>query len=383
MIAAGWSTPEIAAKARGDPAGLVRPAHRGRRPRPAGAFGGLGPVLARGGRDADRHRLHRLRGAAPARLRPPRASDPRGLRRVGMLIRQFEETARQAGRRSRCARVGPTRTASSTATGVARSTRSSATADERPSLLLARRGRSSTRASGRPRCRTSPATTGSSRSTAAATAAPTARRAPAYTHVEFAADTSRCSTPPAPTGPCSSRLSCGALWSVQVAADHPERVLGLVAIGPAGPLAPGLPERSGPPVRRARSSTTKAGRSTTGTTGRGRLRRLPRVLLRPDVHRAALDQADRGLHRVGPRDRPAHAGRDRRGPAAPADATSFALGVRRACACPVLVIHGDEDRIRPHAQGARPGRGHRRHARHGRGRRPRHARLATRCSSTA
>ena len=38
---------------------------------------------------------------------------------------------------------------------------------------------------------------------------------------------------------------------------------------------------------------------------RGRLRRLPRVLLRADVPRAALDQADRGLRRLGPRDRPA------------------------------------------------------------------------------
>jgi predicted glycosyltransferase len=39
-------------------------------------------------------------------------------------------------------------------------------------------------------------------------------------------------------------LSCGALWGIQVAADHPERVLGLVAVGPAVPLAPPLPERA-------------------------------------------------------------------------------------------------------------------------------------------
>jgi hypothetical protein len=44
--------------------------------------------------------------------------------------------------------------------------------------------------------------------------------------------------------------------------------------------------------------TTRAGRSTTATTG-SRLPRLPRVLLRADVHRAALDQADRGLRRLG------------------------------------------------------------------------------------
>lgn len=38
-------------------------------------------------------------------------------------------------------------------------------------------------------------------------------------------------------------LSFGALWRLQVADDHPERVLGLVLIGPAVPLGVGLPER--------------------------------------------------------------------------------------------------------------------------------------------
>ena len=39
-------------------------------------------------------------------------------------------------------------------------------------------------------------------------------------------------------------LSCGTLWAVQLAADHPERAQGLVALGPAVPLAPAHPERS-------------------------------------------------------------------------------------------------------------------------------------------
>ena len=33
-------------------------------------------------------------------------------------------------------------------------------------------------------------------------------------------------------------LSCGALWGVQVAADHPDRVRGLILLGPQVPLAP-------------------------------------------------------------------------------------------------------------------------------------------------
>jgi pimeloyl-ACP methyl ester carboxylesterase len=38
-------------------------------------------------------------------------------------------------------------------------------------------------------------------------------------------------------------VSCGALWATLLAADHPERVDGLVYIGPAVGLAPGHPER--------------------------------------------------------------------------------------------------------------------------------------------
>jgi pimeloyl-ACP methyl ester carboxylesterase len=39
-------------------------------------------------------------------------------------------------------------------------------------------------------------------------------------------------------------LSCGTLWGALLAADHPERVLGAVFIGPAVPLAAGHPERN-------------------------------------------------------------------------------------------------------------------------------------------
>jgi pimeloyl-ACP methyl ester carboxylesterase len=38
-------------------------------------------------------------------------------------------------------------------------------------------------------------------------------------------------------------LSCGSLWAIQLAADHPQRVSGLLAICPSVPLAPGHPER--------------------------------------------------------------------------------------------------------------------------------------------
>ena len=85
----------------------------------------------------------------------------------------------------------------------------------------------------------------------------------------------------APTGPCWWRCPAARAWAVHVAAEHPDRVLGVVAIGA---------------VVRARRRPARAGRSTRGTPGcdttrglgevqqallaRRRLRRLRRVLLR-------------------------------------------------------------------------------------------------------
>ena len=66
---------------------------------------------------------------------------------------------------------------------------------------------------------------------------------------------SRCSTPRAPSGPCSSACRRGALWAIQVAADHPERVLGARRDRPGGAARA---SRS-----RARRRTRSTSRSTT------------------------------------------------------------------------------------------------------------------------
>jgi pimeloyl-ACP methyl ester carboxylesterase len=62
--------------------------------------------------------------------------------------------------------------------------------------------------------------------------------AEAYSHLEFAADTiavlDATDTPDA----VLVGLSCGTLWGVQVAADRPDRVRGLIFLGPQVPLAP-------------------------------------------------------------------------------------------------------------------------------------------------
>ena len=69
------------------------------------------------------------------------------------------------------------------------------------------------------------------------------------------------------------------------------------------------------------------------------------------LHRAALDQADRGLRRLGAGDDAGDAGRHVRAARSCAPPEPFAATLARI-RCPTLVIHGDDDRIRPHAQGA-------------------------------
>ena len=64
-----------------------------------------------------------------------------------------------------------------------------------------------------------------------------------YTHMQFAADSLAVMDATGTDKAVLVALSCGALWGIQLAADHDDRVLGLVAIAPAVPLAAGLLER--------------------------------------------------------------------------------------------------------------------------------------------
>jgi pimeloyl-ACP methyl ester carboxylesterase len=64
-----------------------------------------------------------------------------------------------------------------------------------------------------------------------------------YTEQVFAADTLAVMDATSTERAFLISVSCGALWSTIVAADHPERVLGLAYIEPAVGLAPQLPER--------------------------------------------------------------------------------------------------------------------------------------------
>ena len=79
-----------------------------------------------------------------------------------------------------------------------------------------------------------------------------------------------------------------------------ERVLGIVAIAPAVAGDDTAPVGHGAPVRRAARRDRGLGEVQPPLLAT-RLRRLPPVLLRRDVLRAALDEADRGRHRLGRR----------------------------------------------------------------------------------
>jgi pimeloyl-ACP methyl ester carboxylesterase/predicted glycosyltransferase len=68
--------------------------------------------------------------------------------------------------------------------------------------------------------------------------------AAAYSHLEFTADALAVLDATRTDAAVLVSLSRGVLWGLQLAADHPERVLGLVAICPAAPLSSGLPSRT-------------------------------------------------------------------------------------------------------------------------------------------
>ena len=224
----------------------------------------------------------------------------------------------------------------------------SATAS-RPSCSC-RPGRSCTRTSGRCRCPTSRATSGWSPSTRAATAAPSAPPGRPPTRRPSTPRTCSPSWTPADTERAVVvSLSMGAQRSLLFADEHPERVLGLAFVAPSVRLVPDHPMRGHYARRFLEQLETDEGWAKFNASYlAARLPRLPPVLLRDGVQRAALDQADRGRGRVGPRDRSRDADRDRAGEGLDEETTrAIASRVR----CPVMVIHGEEDGIRPVAAG--------------------------------
>jgi pimeloyl-ACP methyl ester carboxylesterase/predicted glycosyltransferase len=171
----------------------------------------------------------------------------------------------------------------------------------------------------------------------------------AYTHTEFTADTLAVLDATATEQAVLVALSCGSLWAIQLAADHPERVLGIVTLGPAVALAPAHPDRQ--VFSFDEPLDTDAGWA---KYNRHHWHRdLPDFLdfffnqfftephstkqiedclaWSSDIEPARLVDAHEGIEACG---------------------LERFRAVGERVRCPVLVIHGDEDELRPHAQGA-------------------------------
>jgi pimeloyl-ACP methyl ester carboxylesterase/predicted glycosyltransferase len=172
----------------------------------------------------------------------------------------------------------------------------------------------------------------------------------AYTHLEFAADTLAVLDATGTDKAVLVGLSCGTLWNVQVAADHPERVLGIVAIGPAVPLAPLRPERTVHPFDGRLTTHEGWAKYNKQHWLNGGYDDFLRFFFGEMVHEPHSTKQLEDLIGWGREVEPetlvaAHEGLDVCG------RESFRSVCQRMKA-PVLVIHGDEDKIRPHAQGA-------------------------------
>ncbi len=144
-------------------------------------------------------------------------------------------------------------------------------------------------------------------------------------------------------------MSCGALWATAVAADHPDRVAGVVYIAPAVGLAPPHPERAMHPFDEPLD--TDEGWAKYNSHFWSRDYRafleffLPKCFNEPHSTKQIEDGIGWALETS---------------PETLADTTRgisyggsgpFLERVARV-RCPTLVIHGDQDLVRPHAQGA-------------------------------
>jgi len=173
--------------------------------------------------------------------------------------------------------------------------------------------------------------------------------AEAYATTEFAADALAVLDATDTDSAALVALSCGALWGTILAADAPHRVERIAYIGPAVPLAPGHPERE----RWAFEQSAGDGAGWAKYTADYWRRDYPgflefffaECLSEPHCTKEAEDGVRWGLETT------------------PETLTDTVRGLHVAreesfeetCArvrCPVLVLHGDDDRVRPHAQGA-------------------------------
>jgi pimeloyl-ACP methyl ester carboxylesterase len=143
-------------------------------------------------------------------------------------------------------------------------------------------------------------------------------------------------------------VSCATLWGVLLAADHPERVVGAAFIGPAVPLAPPLPERTVYPFAEPLDADEGWAKYNIHHWLRDYRDFLEFFIGRCFTERHSTKQIEDGIGwalETTPQVLADHdAGID----------LPIGVDFRELCErvrCPVLVMHGDEDALHPHARG--------------------------------
>ncbi len=171
-----------------------------------------------------------------------------------------------------------------------------------------------------------------------------------YTHMQFAADSVAVMDATHTDRAVLVALSCGTLWGIQLAADHDDRVLGLVAIAPAVPLAAGLPERMEYAFGQeydVSEGWAKYNAAYWRKDYRDFLEYFfSQLFNEPHSTKQIEDSVGWGLDTDAETLIDATYGLEACG------MQSF-VSVCEQVSCPVLVIQGDEDKIRPYAGGAR------------------------------
>jgi pimeloyl-ACP methyl ester carboxylesterase/predicted glycosyltransferase len=171
--------------------------------------------------------------------------------------------------------------------------------------------------------------------------------AEAYATDEFAADALAVMDATGTERAVLAALSCGALWATIVAADHPERVEGVVYVGPAVALAPNHPERDVSPFEDALENYEGWAKYNRHYWSEHYFEFLQFFFAKCFTEPHSTKQIEDCIGWALETD-----------PHTLADATR-GVGIRRGerfrdtCArvrCPTLVLHGDGDQVRPLAQ---------------------------------
>jgi pimeloyl-ACP methyl ester carboxylesterase/predicted glycosyltransferase len=170
-----------------------------------------------------------------------------------------------------------------------------------------------------------------------------------YAISEFALDALAVLDATATEGAVVVGVACATLWGVLLAAEHPERVAGAAFISPAVPLAPPLPERSVYPFDDPLDTDEEWAKYNIHHWLRDYRDFLEffvgKCFTEPHSTKQIEDAVDWGLETT-----PEVLADHDAGIALPIGVDFGELCKR--IPCPVLVIHGDDDRIRPHTQGA-------------------------------